>query len=438
MLPEAMADFTDALAYLRGNLLIDYTQLGVPFKLYACEVSYNRGLCFAAVGQVDACMADFDDADRTRPLDSKTDYSRISEALDLGERAPEYCKPFYVPSSLIFRPPEGKIKNTKKVNYLGNSKVVASVDERDGFTGFSGTKLKAEGTLARTKTAGPLDKENNFSRGATLARSKTEIPSSSSLARRPSNNTPSSPSLGADLSPSKSAPSRSNSGRDIGSMIQSRKSSMSISSINQYSSRSPPGPARNNSFNDLPSPQSSSRYDDRDRRPSERASPRGGRDDDYDDYDRPRGRNNSDDDSRGNYDRARSRGRSPNQSSRPYDTPERTSTPNSTGRRSVANVSVTSSSTYAPGERVKIKCHYTDTRIILVPLDVSFNDLQSRIQRKFGAPGPLKLKYKDSDEEMVLMTDQEDLEIAFEMNGIEYGAINVGNGNDKMEVWCFL
>jgi hypothetical protein len=119
----------------------------MPYKLYACEVSFNRGLCFAAVGQIDACIADFEDADRTRPLDSKADYSRINEALDLVERAPDYCKPFYVSSSNIFKPPEGKIKNAKKVNYLGNSKVVASVDERDGFTGFSGTKLKVGGGL---------------------------------------------------------------------------------------------------------------------------------------------------------------------------------------------------------------------------------------------------------------------------------------------------
>jgi hypothetical protein len=104
-----------------------------------------------------------------------------------------------------------------------------------------------------------------------------------------------------------------------------------------------------------------------------------------------------------------------------------------TRRNTTASVA---SSAFAPGERLKIKCHYTDTRIILVPVDITFNDLQYRIQKKFNAGGVLKLKYKDSDDEMVLMTDQEDLEIALEMNGIEYGVI--GGANDKMELWCYL
>ncbi|ORY03780.1 NADPH oxidase regulator NoxR, partial [Basidiobolus meristosporus CBS 931.73] len=42
----AFDDFNDALLYLRGNLYIDYSQLGLTFKLYSCEVLYNRALCY--------------------------------------------------------------------------------------------------------------------------------------------------------------------------------------------------------------------------------------------------------------------------------------------------------------------------------------------------------------------------------------------------------
>lgn len=35
---EALADFETAQKNLRGNLLIDYKQLGLQYKLYSCEV----------------------------------------------------------------------------------------------------------------------------------------------------------------------------------------------------------------------------------------------------------------------------------------------------------------------------------------------------------------------------------------------------------------
>ncbi|KAI8852280.1 hypothetical protein BC829DRAFT_440726 [Chytridium lagenaria] len=153
MLPESLADFTDALAFLRGNLLIDYTQLGLSFKLFACEVSFNRGLCFAALNQVGAALADFDDAMRTRPLDGSKDYRIFEEAIRYEHRCVDYWK----------------IKNTEKVDYLGKSKVVAAVDENDNFAGFSGSRIKAE-TLHRKTTKGPLDHDNNFPASAALPR----------------------------------------------------------------------------------------------------------------------------------------------------------------------------------------------------------------------------------------------------------------------------
>ncbi len=35
---EAMLDFESTMKNLRGNLLIDYKQLGLQYKLYSCEV----------------------------------------------------------------------------------------------------------------------------------------------------------------------------------------------------------------------------------------------------------------------------------------------------------------------------------------------------------------------------------------------------------------
>ena len=40
---EALKDFESALSTLRGNLLIDYKQLGLQYKFYSCEVRSQGG-----------------------------------------------------------------------------------------------------------------------------------------------------------------------------------------------------------------------------------------------------------------------------------------------------------------------------------------------------------------------------------------------------------
>ena len=55
-----MANFNDTLLYLRGNTYIDYEQLGLKFRLYSCEVLFNRGLCYVYLQQDAAGMQDFD------------------------------------------------------------------------------------------------------------------------------------------------------------------------------------------------------------------------------------------------------------------------------------------------------------------------------------------------------------------------------------------
>lgn len=53
-----MANFNDTLLYLRGNNNIDYEQLGLKFKLYSCEVCFNRGLCYIYLQEKDVGMQD--------------------------------------------------------------------------------------------------------------------------------------------------------------------------------------------------------------------------------------------------------------------------------------------------------------------------------------------------------------------------------------------
>ncbi|KAI9366180.1 hypothetical protein DFJ73DRAFT_807399 [Zopfochytrium polystomum] len=450
LIAEALADFTDALAYLRGNLLIDYTQLGLAYKLYAAEVSFNRGLCFMTVGQTDAGMADFDDASRTKPLDGGNgDYGRIAEALDLGPRAAQYCRPFEVPNKVIFKPPAAKLKNTKKVDYLGRGRVVATADESDTFAGFSGSRLKKQDTTrGEKKTQGPLD-DNTFAVPATATLRKKTVKGPGEGQYGPA-------TLGRNaglpdartatitrmqtvdrmgtITRAGNAGGKGGPNATLPANFKSRGSSIGGGgggggsggyggrAVNEPEEDDDRGYGRNRSARDY--------YEDEGRRSGDRGD-RGGRGDSQP-RPPPRGASRGREESDG--DRGRGTSAGPRTSSRSRDRRYDDDGPGLQRRGSTANSMMTS--TTSAGEKFKIKCHYNDTRIILVPVDVTFDDLSSRIQKKFNSKVPLKLKYRDSDNEMVLMTDQEDLEIAFEMNGLEYGV--PGGQTDRFEIWCSL
>ena len=75
---EALANFNDTLLYLRGNTYIDYEQLGLKFKLYSCEVLFNRGLCYVYLKQKEVGMKDFQFAVKEKVVE---DHNVIDEAI---------------------------------------------------------------------------------------------------------------------------------------------------------------------------------------------------------------------------------------------------------------------------------------------------------------------------------------------------------------------
>lgn len=129
---KALSCFHDAFLYLRGNMVIDYTQLGLDFKLYSCQVLFNRALCYLELGEHDLGMTDMWRA--TREKQTKA-HDLLDQALrDKGKD----CTVFTVPQGVLYRPAESKVKNAKKKDYLGNSKVIAALDSKDAIAGFQG------------------------------------------------------------------------------------------------------------------------------------------------------------------------------------------------------------------------------------------------------------------------------------------------------------
>ncbi|XP_065265477.1 neutrophil cytosol factor 2 isoform X3 [Emys orbicularis] len=99
----AIEDFKEVLALLRGNLLIDYKILGLPFRLFACEKH------------------------------------RLFE-------------PVAIPPGKLFRPNEKQVAQLEKKDYLGKATVVASVVDKDSFSGFAPLQLQTPGPPPRPKT----------------------------------------------------------------------------------------------------------------------------------------------------------------------------------------------------------------------------------------------------------------------------------------------
>ncbi|TKA71226.1 hypothetical protein B0A49_04169 [Cryomyces minteri] len=129
---EALANFNDTLLYLRGNNNIDYDQLGLKFKLYSCEVLFNRGLCYLYLQQRDTGMVDLSYAAKEK---ATPDHDVIDEAI--REQAEGYTV-FSIPVGVVYRPNEAKVKNLRTRDYLGKARLVAAADRGNTSTGFAG------------------------------------------------------------------------------------------------------------------------------------------------------------------------------------------------------------------------------------------------------------------------------------------------------------
>src|SRR6266487_3698544 len=99
-------------------MLIDYEQLGLKFRLYSCEVLFNRGLCYLYLGDTDRGMDDLAYAAKEKQTE---EHEVIHEAISARGQG---FTVFSIPVGVIYRPPEGKLKNVKVKDYLGKAKLV--------------------------------------------------------------------------------------------------------------------------------------------------------------------------------------------------------------------------------------------------------------------------------------------------------------------------
>ncbi|NXO28165.1 NCF2 factor, partial [Cisticola juncidis] len=158
---KAIEDFKEALAQLRGNQLIDYKILGLRYRLFACEILCNIAL-------VHATMENWEKAEehltlaismKSEPQHNKID--RAMEAILVGRSSlhdfsvlqkQKRCELVAIPAGKLFRPNEKQVAQLEKKDYLGKAMVVASVVDKDDFSGFAPLQPQASGPPPRPKT----------------------------------------------------------------------------------------------------------------------------------------------------------------------------------------------------------------------------------------------------------------------------------------------
>ncbi|KAG0314094.1 hypothetical protein BGZ99_008366 [Dissophora globulifera] len=177
--------FNNAYDCMRGNKVIDYTQLGMDFKLYSCQILFNRGLCYL---QLEATREGMADLERAADEKQTPEHDILDQALVDNEVRRSFI--FSVPPDIMFQPAEFKVKNAGKKDYLGSSRVVAAVDaskEFKGFKGTSGWQLKLSGPTSIEGTATPSSSMDGILQRRATTGKTSAVPDSRRTARRGGN-----------------------------------------------------------------------------------------------------------------------------------------------------------------------------------------------------------------------------------------------------------
>lgn len=430
---EALANFNDTLLYLRGNTMIDYAQLGLLFKLYSCEVLFNRGLCYIYLQQKDAGLQDLSYAVKEKVVE---DHNVIDEAI--REEAEGYTV-FSIPVGVVYRPNEAKVRNLKTKDYLGKARLVAASDRSNAFTGFAGSEIKNAGK-SDVKDDRPADlisfaATNLVKPGLSSRRQQSEPPTSRNVfppTPPPENDKPSQPSRGASVrNGPKPTPARLN-------IDKARPNERFEKESPQQDSR--PRPQRAASAA-TPNRNYTQREGARRRRSAEEEGA-------YPEelYDMYQGNGN------GNPRSSRGQG-GRRQQQRYIEEEEEGGSDYEDGSfdegdfEMVSNrrPGINSMSSGAGGRagsrrpeirKVRVKVHAGDVRYIMIGAAVEFPDLVDRIRDKFGIRGKFKIKVKDDDapeDEMITMGDQDDLDMV--MMTVKQQAKKQRLDTGKMEVW---
>ncbi|XP_042528603.1 NADPH oxidase activator 1 isoform X1 [Dipodomys spectabilis] len=148
---EALLDFQRALAQLRGNATIDYTQLGLHFRLQAWEVLYNVASVQCQLGLWTEAASTLREAISRWPEGAR---GGLDTALgQVQNQVP--LEPRQVPRGEVFQPYRRHLELLQPVDFLGQAKVVASSSLGDQHSGVQPQQVCAADREAGPRAAAP-------------------------------------------------------------------------------------------------------------------------------------------------------------------------------------------------------------------------------------------------------------------------------------------
>ncbi|KAI9251506.1 hypothetical protein BDA99DRAFT_563770 [Phascolomyces articulosus] len=468
-LDAAKQDFDNALQKLRGNPIINYQQLGLAFRLYSCEVLFNRGICNLYLGKIDAGLTDLYHAQKAKMTE---EHEVIDQAVrDRGKGYSVYS----IPPGVLYRPPENRLRQLRGVDMFAAADKLQRLQQQQqqkpfgngGMGGFGnnnnshlGVGMVGGGGLGRNNSVllrrqpqqqlpphmAPMPPIQQRSIPSPLPSNSTST-SSSPYSRRPTN--PSVPTLipSQQQQPPQQPPQQPQP-QPIQSQHPRRRKDSNVtddwgdsqSSLSSFSSRYRSDGRRIDSGFESTHEQdrySSSSSTGRNSTRSHKTGryspppvppiPRSQSSNNYDDFDSssPTGTTTTSqfdlelDEVYGslhNLSIHASSGASNASLDRPF-TPQPSTSSSSTSKDTT--------------NKIKIKVHFSDTRILLMSTHVTFDELLQKVKSKFNAPPSLRLQYKDEDDEMVIMIDDDDLNMARQICRMRT------NGHlERMEIWC--
>ncbi|PWW75530.1 hypothetical protein C7212DRAFT_352402 [Tuber magnatum] len=459
---EAMANFNEALLYLRGNTYIDYDQLGLKFKLFSCEVLFNRGLCYIYDQDIEQGMKDLEYAAKEKQVD---DHSVIDEAIK--EQAEGYTV-FSVGVGVLYRPNEAKVKNVKAKDYLGKPRLVAASDAQNAFTGFAGTEVKKQNML---ETA-PADDRTDISFAATklvrpelIPRRRSDTGSEEKSAqpalRGERQVFPPTPPPENEFSPAAQKPARSNTvgGPSAGRSLSVREAAQARARSHDRDrggdridegagGRYSPPPRRptvrgqlepRRAYSTRAPSSSSASVASRSRTVREAPRRREDRMTDYsDEVGAPRrgGPVGGSVRGRGPSRRAPTRDRYGDDEEYASEAYEGSSFDDEDEFEMLDARSVRSGSSRRPDvKKIKVKAHHEDdTRMIMISTATDFDEFVTRLKDKFGFRRKVRCKIRDEDGDgMISLSDQEDLDMA--ISSSKKAARRDRTDVGKLEIW---
>uniref|UniRef100_A0A667XKU0 NADPH oxidase activator 1 n=1 Tax=Myripristis murdjan TaxID=586833 RepID=A0A667XKU0_9TELE len=134
-LEDALSDCIWAQKHMRGNMVIDYRQLGLRYKLYSWQVLYNAAAVYCRMGQWDQAREVLLSASQERGGGRG------------GQMELEVLAPLLVPEGEVFRPRKQDVEQLQQRDFLGKAKVISSMIPNDDFGGFEPLRMQVRLTI---------------------------------------------------------------------------------------------------------------------------------------------------------------------------------------------------------------------------------------------------------------------------------------------------